>query len=167
MPATLSWATLATSLVTVWFAIRYWGFPLLASIFGNVTATRLTPFSARGVEWRKNKDASLPTFRVERVDWCLGGMEEAEIGLFVLTINGVSLRVKEEAKSGVDDDITRSHKVRLPSFTSGPLLTSTGDPSFVKPQAASCILGTTPRHSPLPHPLACHIHPHHRRPHHF
>jgi hypothetical protein len=106
MPATPTWATLAVGLVSLWFAIRYWGFPLLARVLGNVRVNRLTPFSARNIEWRKENDAVLPTLKVKNAGWSWGGMEEAETGLFVLSIEGVTLRIKESDKKGSSDEST-------------------------------------------------------------
>lgn len=96
-----AWLTAIVGLVTVWYVFRYWGFALIARALGDISATRLSPFSARGVEWRDSEHAVLPTLRVEKADWCWGGMKSEEMGLIVLTIEGVSFRKREkEEKSG-------------------------------------------------------------------
>lgn len=94
MPSLVVWLTV---LVPLWYAIRYWGFPLLlARLFSKskFTATRLSPFSARGVEWRYKKDAILPTLRLERYD--LRCSKRGETGLFVLALEGFGFWVPKE-----------------------------------------------------------------------
>lgn len=85
--------SLTLSYVVIPWAVQF------ASSF-RLRATKLSPLSARGIEWRDkgSANASEPTLRVDRVYWSLGGCTTG--ARLTLNIEGVTVRVSKKAKTG-------------------------------------------------------------------
>ncbi|KAL7425082.1 Protein SABRE [Cryptotrichosporon argae] len=108
--AASTWAILTLVLIGLAVVASYVILPTLADTLsdGRIRSTSISPLSARGVEWRSKAHATsiLPTLRLERIRLAWGGLRDAETGVCVLRVDGVSLRVRGGDKTEAKGDAT-------------------------------------------------------------
>ena len=107
----MSWIKALLGLVLFSVFLSYVVIPVVASFLTRrrVSATKLSPLSARGIEWRSKSHAlhSLPTLRIERIFWSGGGCSP---GSYVtLNIEGVTFRVRDKQQN--EETVTAAKKV--------------------------------------------------------
>lgn len=98
----MSWLKVVVCLVVLSITLSYVVIPWAAQFASSfrLRATKLSPLSARGLEWRDKRHANAPeaTLRVESIYWSLGGCTRH--GRLTLNVEGVTFRVREKDADG-------------------------------------------------------------------
>jgi hypothetical protein len=109
----MSWIKVLLGLVLFSLFLSYVVIPQAALIFTRfrLRATKLSPLSARGLEWRSKTHAShsVPTVRVERIYWSWGGC--APGSRVTLNVEGVTLHVRQKNHDRPDGESAVPKKV--------------------------------------------------------
>ncbi|WWD18325.1 hypothetical protein CI109_102775 [Kwoniella shandongensis] len=115
--------------ISIFFIFRYFLTPLLFRSLTQFRVSAISPFSARGLEWRSasEKHDVIPTLRIERARWTWGGIKGDVVGLIVLRVEGLSFRFKKGSLGRAEnkaDDTIRKTSARI-SAAKSRLLSST------------------------------------------
>lgn len=98
----MSWIKVLLGLIAFSAFLSYIFIPWAAQVFTRfrLRATKLSPFSALGLEWRSKSQAaaSVPTLRVERIFWSWGG--STAHSRVTLNVEGVTFRVHKKTLDG-------------------------------------------------------------------
>lgn len=130
----MKWLVLAVWLVLLGIVVTRIALPLAVRLFSSfrLTASELSPWRVRGVEWRiKSHAASLvPSWRVELVSWSLGGPDAP--GKLTLNVEGVTIRLhkKHQAPNSNAPDAEEAPK-KVSAGNTECLLTSRRSASFL------------------------------------
>lgn len=108
----MKWLELAIWLIVIGLAITHIALPLAVRLFSSfrLTASELSPWRARGIEWRNKSHAAslIPSWRIELVNWSLGG--PAAPGKLTLNVEGVTIRLHKNRKDLSQPDAEQAPK---------------------------------------------------------
>lgn len=106
----MSWLKIVLGIIVFSLTLSYIVIPWAAQLASSfrLRATKLSPLSSRGIEWRDkgSAHAAEPTLRVERVYWSVGGCTKG--GRLTLNVEGVTIRVPKRQKSAPEKPKVRS-----------------------------------------------------------